>query len=120
MRPGGGRLRRHPGRGAARSRRRRAGQAARALDAQLETLDTALAAAREAFDLAASRYRAGIGTQLDVLAAQRPLFELEQRQAGLRAQRLAAAADLDRALGGGLELAAAPHTPPPHIETAAP
>lgn len=78
-------------------------QSARALDAQLDTVTEALDAAQQAFRLAETRYDAGIGTQLDVLVAQRPLFQLEQQQAALRAQRLAATVDLDRALGGGLE-----------------
>lgn len=81
-------------------------QSARALDAQLDTVTEALDAAQQAFRLAETRYDAGIGTQLDVLVAQRPLFQLEQQQAALRAQRLAATVDLDRALGGGLEPAA--------------
>lgn len=77
-------------------------QSARALDAQIDTVAGALDAARQAFELADTRYDAGIGNQLDVLAAQRPLFQLEQQLAALRAQRLSAAVDLDRALGGGL------------------
>ncbi|PBJ83346.1 multidrug RND transporter [Lysobacteraceae bacterium NML93-0399] len=81
-------------------------QSARALDAQLDTVTEALDAAQQAFRLAETRYDAGIGTQLDVLVAQRPLFQLEQQQAALRAQRLAATVDLDRALGGGLVPAA--------------
>lgn len=77
-------------------------QSARALDAQIDTVAGALDAARQAFALADTRYDAGIGNQLDVLAAQRPLFQLEQQLAALRARRLSAAVDLDRALGGGL------------------
>ena len=59
---------------------------------------------RTAWDLAQARYRAGLGTQLDVLSAQRPLLQLDQQIAALQAQRLSAAIDLDRALGGGLTL----------------
>lgn len=77
-------------------------QSTRAFDAQIATVADATEAARQAFALADTRYRAGIGNQLDVLAAQRPLFQLEQQLAALRAQRLGAAVDLDRALGGGL------------------
>ena len=64
----------------------------------------ARAAAQSAWDLALARYRAGLGTQLDVLAAQRPLLQFDQQIAALQAQRLAAAIDLDRALGGGMVL----------------
>ena len=38
-----------------------------------------------------------------MLAAQRPLLQLEQQLAALQGQRLGASIDLDRALGGGLE-----------------
>ncbi len=78
-------------------------QSARSLDARLaaanQSRDAAIAAAR----IARLRYRAGIGTQLDVLAAEQPLLPVEQMLARLRAQRLGAMVDLDRALGGGLE-----------------
>lgn len=77
-------------------------QSARAFDAQIATVSEATEAARQAFALADTRYQAGLGNQLDVLAAQRPLFQLEQQLAALRAQRLGASVDLDRALGGGL------------------
>ncbi|HEX2595181.1 MAG TPA: efflux transporter outer membrane subunit [Luteimonas sp.] len=77
-------------------------QNARALDAQLASAQTAVTAARAAWQLAQARYHAGLGTQLDVLAAQQPLLQLEQQIAALHAQRLDAAVDLDRALGGGL------------------
>lgn len=79
-------------------------QAIHALDAQSAALQQAQAAATGALDLAQTRYKAGLGTQLDVLAAQKPLLQLEQQAAGLRAQRYAAAIDLNRALGGGLEV----------------
>lgn len=80
-------------------------QAARSLDAQLASTMQARTAAQAAWQLASTRYRAGLGTQLDVLAAQRPLLQLDQQLATLRAQRLMAAIDLDRALGGGVALA---------------
>ncbi|HYM86155.1 MAG TPA: efflux transporter outer membrane subunit, partial [Pseudoxanthomonas sp.] len=79
-------------------------QAARSLDQQIEASQRALAASGLAWNLAQARYRAGLGTQLDVLAAQRPLLQLDQRIAGLQAQRLNATVDLGRALGGGLVL----------------
>jgi NodT family efflux transporter outer membrane factor (OMF) lipoprotein len=86
-------------------------QAARSLDVQLASAQQAQEAARAAWQLAQTRYRAGLGTQLDVLAAQQPLLQVEQQLAALHAQRLKATIDLDRALGGGLELAPAPQTP---------
>ncbi len=79
---------------------------ARSLDQQIASAGQARDAAQAALTLADSRYKAGLGTQLDVLSAQRPLLQLEQQVAVLQAQRLAASVDLDRALGGGLVLAA--------------
>src|SRR5690606_26004548 len=81
-------------------------QAIRSTEAQAGALEQARTAAADALELARQRYKAGLGTQLDVLAAQKPLLQIEQQLAGLRAQRYAAGIDLDRALGGGLELAA--------------
>ncbi len=85
-------------------------QLARSLDQQIAASQRALTAAQSAWDLSQTRYRAGLGTQLDVLAAQRPLLQLDQHIAGLQAQRRNASIDLDRALGGGLVLAP-PTTP---------
>jgi NodT family efflux transporter outer membrane factor (OMF) lipoprotein len=81
-------------------------QAARSLDAQIVSAKQARDAAQAALSIADARYRAGLGTQLDVLSAQRPLLQLDQQLAGLQAQRYAATIDLDRALGGGLVLEA--------------
>jgi outer membrane protein TolC len=72
-------------------------------------LEQARAAAASAYDLAGKRYHAGLANQLDVLAVQKPLLQIEQQLAGVRAQRYAAAIDLDQALGGGLQ----PGAPPP-------
>ncbi len=80
-------------------------QSARSLDAQILSAQHAVAATRAARSVAETRYQAGLGTQLDVLAAQRPLLLLEQKLAELRAQRLAASVALDIALGGGLDVA---------------
>ncbi|WP_028918526.1 efflux transporter outer membrane subunit [Pseudoxanthomonas suwonensis] len=79
-------------------------QAIRSLDAQERSLAEAHDAANAALQLAQSRYEAGVGTQLEVLSAQRPLLQIEQQQAALRAQRYQATVQLDRALGGGLDL----------------
>jgi len=83
-------------------------QTARSLDAQIASTRQARDAAQSAWSLATARYRAGLSNQLDVLAAQRPLLVFDQQLALLRAQRLSAIAELDRALGGGLTLAAPP------------
>lgn len=86
-------------------------QASRSLEAQLLLVGQAHDAAFAAWTLASDRYRAGLGTQLDVLSAQRPLLQLDQQIAGLRAQRINASIDLDRALGGGLDLTADASSP---------
>ena len=83
-----------------------AAQSARSLEAQIASATQARDAAQQAFDIATARYEAGLGTQLDVLAAQRPLLQYDQQLTALRAQRYVAAIDLDSALGGGLQLAA--------------
>ena len=86
-------------------------QSARSLDTQIVSARQAGDAAQAAWQLAQTRYRAGLGTQLDVLAAQQPLLQLDQQLAALRAQRLNATIDLDRALGGGLALVAQTSNP---------
>lgn len=87
-------------------------QAARALDAQIVTARQARVTAGMAHALVQQRYRAGLATQLDVLAAQRPLLQLDQQLAGLNGKRRTAAIDLDQALGGGLAVSEAAATAP--------
>lgn len=77
-------------------------QSARTLDKQIAAVAQAREAAHQAWSLTDSRYRAGLGTQLDVLGAQRPLLQLDQQSAALQTQRRVAAVDLAVALGGGL------------------
>lgn len=60
--------------------------------------------AAKALALVTQRYRAGLANQLDVLAAQKPLLQLDQQLAALRAKRLTATIDLDQALGGGIAI----------------
>ena len=79
----------------------------RSVDAQRVQLDNALATARQAYELALARYRAGIGSYLQVLAAEAPLLEQQILQANLRAQELELSINLIRALGGGFEDASA-------------
>ena len=79
-------------------------QAARAMDAQIASTTSARDAAAKAHALVLQRQRAGLATQLDVLAAQAPLLRLDQQLAGLVAARRIAAIDLDQALGGGIAI----------------
>jgi NodT family efflux transporter outer membrane factor (OMF) lipoprotein len=77
-------------------------QTARTMDAQIASTTTARDAAAKAYSLVLQRQRAGLATQLDVLAAQAPLLRLDQQLAVLVAGRRMAAIDLDQALGGGI------------------
>ena len=90
-------------------------QAARALDAQILTTRQARDTAGKAHALVQQRYRAGLATQLDVLAAQRPLLQLDQQLAALNAKRRTATIDLDQALGGGIAVSATTANTPTSI-----
>jgi NodT family efflux transporter outer membrane factor (OMF) lipoprotein len=63
----------------------------------------AMAAAREAYDLAMLRYRDGIGTYLTVLSAQSQVLKQRHLEADLRAREFDNHIDLVRTLGGGFE-----------------
>ena len=70
--------------------------------AQQEALQVQVQAqAREALRLAEIRYREGVDDLLTVLDAQRTLFSAQDQLAQIRQNRLAAAVDLYKALGGG-------------------
>ncbi len=83
-------------------------QAARALDAQIAASTQARESAARAARLMRQRRQAGLANQLDVLNTDRPLAQLDQQLATLRARRRDAAVDLDIALGGGLSPAILP------------
>jgi outer membrane protein, multidrug efflux system len=70
--------------------------------AQQEALQQQVQAqAREALRLAEIRYREGVDDLLTVLDAQRTLFSAQDQLAQIRQNRLEAAVDLYKALGGG-------------------
>lgn len=94
-------------------------QAMRSLDAQLAAATQAHAAAQAAWQIATDRFGAGLGNQLSVLVAQQPLLQYDQQLAALRAQRLQAVVDLDRALGGGLDLVTPPSNTTDNLAKAA-
>ena len=64
----------------------------------------AVAAYRDAADLANKRYLSGLADYLEVLVAQQLLFPAENALAQTRFERLATLAELYRALGGGWKL----------------
>ena len=70
--------------------------------AEQETLQAQVQAqAREALRLAEIRYREGVDDLLGVLDAQRTLFSAQDQLAQIRLNRLEAAVNLYKALGGG-------------------
>ncbi|WP_115555709.1 AdeC/AdeK/OprM family multidrug efflux complex outer membrane factor [Xanthomonas campestris] len=85
--------------------------AVRSLEQRARAQDDAVQTASAAFDLAQQRYRAGIGSYLEVLSVQEQLLTARQRMAGLNSQQLMASVKLRRALGGGF-------TPEPAHDTA--
>ncbi|MGW8273432.1 AdeC/AdeK/OprM family multidrug efflux complex outer membrane factor [Xanthomonas axonopodis] len=85
--------------------------AVRSLELRAQAQNDAVQTATAAFDLAQQRYRAGIGSYLDVLSVQEQLLVARQRMAGLQSQQLLASVRLQRALGGGF-------TPEPARDTA--
>ncbi len=62
--------------------------------------DKALVAARKTFDLSAKRYKAGLISFLDVVDAERTRLDAERAANAIRAERLALAVSLVKALGG--------------------
>lgn len=66
--------------------------------------DQAVAAHREAVELASSRYLSGLADYLEVLQAQQQLYPAENALAQTRYARLATLVELYRALGGGWQL----------------
>jgi len=76
----------------------------RSVQVQRTEADTALAAAEEAYDLAVTRYKAGIGSLLQVLTAETQVLEQRNLRADLHARELALSINLIRALGGGFDV----------------
>ena len=76
--------------------------ARRTLDDQVEAQRGIVEAQAERLRLADLRYQGGVTSSLEVLDAQRELFNAQQTLVQTRLLRLANAVDLYRALGGGL------------------
>lgn len=73
-----------------------------ALDEQVAAQERLRVAQSERLRLAEQRYRNGVASYLEVLDAQRELFDAEQALVQARQLRLTNTVDLYRALGGGL------------------
>ncbi|HEX7896730.1 MAG TPA: efflux transporter outer membrane subunit [Planctomycetota bacterium] len=69
----------------------------------LESNGRRTTAQRSVLNLSEARYRGGVSTYLEVLDAQRELFDAELQQAGALRDRIVSVVRLYRALGGGWE-----------------
>ncbi len=76
----------------------------RSVNVQRGEVESALAAAEEAYGLAVTRYKAGIGSLLNVLAAESAVLEQRGLRADLQSRELALSISLIRALGGGYDM----------------
>ncbi|APR53139.1 TolC family protein [Sphingomonas koreensis] len=75
-----------------------------AIRTSLATRDRQVGASREAARMASVRFREGEGQYLDVLDAERGLYEAEATLIDARMQHLVSVVDIHRALGGGWEV----------------
>jgi NodT family efflux transporter outer membrane factor (OMF) lipoprotein len=75
----------------------------RSVDAQRVQQRAGLATAQDAYDLAALRYREGVGNYLEVLTTESQLLAQRSLEADLRARSIDLSINLARALGGGLQ-----------------
>ena len=82
--------------------------AARRFDEQVRAQQAQAEAEDARFRLSDLRFRNGVGSSLEVLDAQRSLFTAQQRARAGQAAQLQNRVALYRALGGGLDAAAAP------------
>ncbi len=76
----------------------------RALGPQLERIDAAVEAAREAWRVQNDRYQGGLATYLDVLTAEDYLLGNLRSQSDLRSRSMTLDVALNRALGGGYQV----------------
>lgn len=76
----------------------------RSVQAQRAQVETALASAEEAYGLAVTRYKAGLGSLLQVFTAEMAVLEQRTLRADLQSRELALSINLIRALGGGFDV----------------
>jgi len=76
----------------------------RSVQTQRGEAEAALASAEEAYDLALTRYKAGLGSLLQVLSAETSVLEQRNVRAELQSRELALSINLIRALGGGFDV----------------
>jgi NodT family efflux transporter outer membrane factor (OMF) lipoprotein len=76
----------------------------RSVQAQRAEADAALASAEEAYQLALTRYKAGLGSLLQVITVETQVLEQRTLRADLHARELTLSINLIRALGGGFDV----------------
>ncbi len=86
--------------------------ALRSVAQQAEAQQTAVAAAREAWELARQRYQAGVGSFLQALGVRQQLLAAEQAAVALEARQVDLSIQLVQALGGGFEATIPPAEAP--------
>ncbi|AND70314.1 hypothetical protein ATSB10_28600 [Dyella thiooxydans] len=82
------------------------------LRTQIDAQQRALDAARDAWQLAEQRYKAGVGSYLEALSVRQQLLQAEQGMAALKAQQVDTSVQLLAALGGGYQPRDASAVPP--------
>jgi NodT family efflux transporter outer membrane factor (OMF) lipoprotein len=75
--------------------------AVRSLAERAQSQAEALKTAQAAYELAQQRYRAGIGSFLEVLSVEEQLLIAQQRMTALQSEQIMASVKLRQALGGG-------------------
>ena len=76
----------------------------RSVQAQRTEADAALASAEEAYSLALTRYKAGIGSLLQVITVETQVLDQRALRTELHSRELALSINLIRALGGGFDV----------------
>jgi outer membrane protein TolC len=76
----------------------------RSVQTQRGEADAALASAEEAYDLALTRYKAGLGSLLALITVETQVLEQRQLRTELLSRELELSINLIRALGGGFDV----------------
>ena len=76
----------------------------RSVQAQRGEADAAVASAEEAYSLALTRYKAGLGSLLSLITVEQQVLEQRQLRTELQSRELTLSINLIRALGGGFDV----------------
>src|SRR5204862_7537367 len=76
----------------------------RSVQTQRAEAEAALASAEEAYTLAVTRYKAGLGSLLSLITVEQQVLEQRQLRTELQSRELALSINLIRALGGGFDV----------------